>query len=225
MEEENLTKEEITEEKVEEKSEDKVEEKAPVKKGTAFVPSFSPAKQAYSAFQIAQSQRKRRTRAVSEYKKSLQEKQILKRWYGISERQFKKYVKDTLSKMGKVDNVADELIRVLERRLDNAIFRLGFAKSRAHSRQMVSHGFFLVNGKPVNIPSYQLKKDDVVTFKESKKAKTMLKDLTSALKKKEAPSWLSLNKDKLEGKAVGEPSLKEINPPAEIPLIFEFYSR
>src|SRR3990167_1033308 len=116
-------------------------------------------------------QKKRRGGSPSEYKKSLQEKQTLKRWYGLSERQFKKYVKETLLRMGKVEDVANELIRRIEKRLDNAVFRLGFALSRAHARQLVSHGIFLVNGKPVNIPSFELKKGDVITIKESKKSK------------------------------------------------------
>ena len=170
-------------------------------------------------------QKKRRGGTASEYKKSLQEKQTLKRWYGLSERQFKKYVKETLLRMGKVEDVANELIRRIEKRLDNAVFRLGFALSRAHARQLVSHGIFLVNGKPVNIPSFELKKGDVITIKESKKSKPVFKDLAVSLQKKEAPLWLSLNKDKFEGKTIGEPSLQEVSPPAEISLIFEFYSR
>jgi len=170
-------------------------------------------------------QKKRRGGTPSEYKKSLQEKQTLKKWYGLSERQFKKYVKETLSRMGKVEDVANELIRRIEKRLDNAIFRLGFAQSRSHARQLVSHGIFLINGKPVNIPSFELKKGDIITIKESKKSKLVFKDLAVSLKRKETPLWLNLNKERFEGKTIGEPSLQEVNPPAEISLIFEFYSR
>jgi small subunit ribosomal protein S4 len=170
-------------------------------------------------------QKKRKGGSPSEYKKSLEEKQTLKKWYGLSERQFKRYVKETLEKMDKVDDVSNELIRRLEKRLDNVIFRLGFAKSRVQARQLVSHGYFLINGKPVNIPSYQVKKDDVVAVKENKKAKGIFKGLADELKRKEIPAWLSLNKDKLESKAIGEPNLDEVKPPAEISLIFEFYSR
>ena len=114
-------------------------------------------------------QKKRRGGNPSEYKKSLEEKQTLKKWYGLSERQFKRYVNETLEKMGKVENVSNELIKRLELRLDNAIFRLGFAKSRNQARQMVSHSYFLINGKPVNIPSYSIKKGDVISIKEHKK--------------------------------------------------------
>jgi small subunit ribosomal protein S4 len=170
-------------------------------------------------------QKKRRGGSPSEYKKSLEEKQTLKKWYGLSERQFKKYVKQTLSKMGKVDDVSAELIRRLEKRLDNVIFRLGFAKSRAQARQLVSHGYFLINSKPVNIPSYEVKKDDIISIKENKKQKGVLKELSTSLKRQEVPAWLLLNKEKLEAKTAGEPNLDEVKPPAEISLIFEFYSR
>lgn len=170
-------------------------------------------------------QKKRKGGAPSEYKKSLTEKQNLKKWYGLSERQFKRYVQETLKKMGKVDDVSAELIRRLEKRLDNVVFRLGFAKSRAQARQLVSHSYFLVNGKAVNMPSYEVKKDDVIALKETKKGKGIFKELTNELKKKEIPAWLSLNKDKLESKTIGEPNLDEVKPPAEISLIFEFYSR
>ena len=170
-------------------------------------------------------QRKRRGGAPSEYKKSLEEKQTLKKWYGLSERQFKRYVKETLEKMGKVDDVSAELIQKLEKRLDNVIFRLGFAKSRVMARQLVSHGYFAINGKPVNIPSYQFKKNDIISVKENKKAKGVFKEMAVQLKKHETPAWLSLDKNKLEAKSIGEPNLDEVKPPAEISLIFEFYSR
>lgn len=170
-------------------------------------------------------ERKRRNKSASEYKKSLQEKQTLKRLYGLSERQFKRYVKETLEKMGRVENVSDELVKRLERRLDNVIFRLGFAKSRSHSRQLVNHGYFLINNKPVNIPSFQVKKGDFILVKEAKKKKIIFKDLKAALKKIETPAWLDIDKESFQSKIIGEPSLAQVNLPVEISLIFEFYSR
>lgn len=169
--------------------------------------------------------RKRRGGAMTDYKKSLVEKQTLKKWYGLSEKQFKAYVQEALAKMGKVENVSAELIKELEKRLDNVVFRLGFAASRAGARQMVSHGHFTINGKPVDIPSYNVKKGDVVSVKESKKKKNLFKEMSEILKKKESPVWLTMNRDKMEAKAIGEPDFDQVNPPAEIPLIFEFYSR
>jgi len=170
-------------------------------------------------------QKKRRGGAPSEYKKSLAEKQTLKKWYGLSEKQFKRYVNETLNKMGKVDDVSAELIRKLEKRLDNVIFRLGFAKSRVQARQLVSHGYFYINGKSVDVPSYQVKSSDLIALKANKKTKKVFKDLESELKRKEIPVWLQLDKNKLEAKIIGEPNLDEVKPPAEISLIFEFYSR
>ena len=179
--------------------------------------AFSPAP--------APEKRKKRQGAVSEYKKSLTEKQTLKRLYGLSERQFKRYVKESLEKMQRVENVSDELIKRLEKRLDNVVLRLGFAKSQGHARQLVSHAYFLVNGKPVNIPSFQVKKGDSITMKETKKKKLIFKDLSAIVKKSQVPSWLTIDKEKFEGKVVGDPSLADVNPPVEISLIFEFYSR
>ncbi|MBU1129943.1 30S ribosomal protein S4 [Patescibacteria group bacterium] len=170
-------------------------------------------------------QKKKRGRSFSEYKKSLDEKQALKKWYGVSERQFKRYVQECLAKMGRVEDVSAELIKRLEKRLDNTVFRLGFAKSRAHARQLVSHGYFLVNKKPMNIVSYEVKKNDMISLKENKKKKEVLRDAAIVLKKQESPVWLQFSKEKLEAKIVGEPSLDEVKPPAEISLIFEFYSR
>ncbi len=169
--------------------------------------------------------RKKREGAVSEYKKSLKEKQALKRLYGLSEKQFKRYVKESLEKMQRVENVSDELIKSLEKRLDNVVFRSGFAKTRAHSRQMVNHSYFLVNGKPVNIPSFKVGKGDVIAIKEQKKKKIIFKDLAEELKKTETHVWLVLDKVKLEVRVIGEPSLAEVNPPVEISSVFEFYSR
>ncbi|OGZ62411.1 MAG: 30S ribosomal protein S4 [Candidatus Staskawiczbacteria bacterium RIFCSPHIGHO2_02_FULL_34_10] len=170
-------------------------------------------------------ERRKRTKAASEYKKSLQEKQTLKRLYGLSERQFKRYVKEALEKMQRVENVSDELIKNLEKRLDNVVFRLGFSKSRSHARQLVNHSYFLVNGKPVNIPSYQVNKGDIIIIKETKKKKIIFKDLPELLKPLKTHVWLDLNKDKFEGKVIGNPSLAEVAPPVEISLVFEFYSR
>lgn len=169
--------------------------------------------------------KKKRQKAASEYKKSLTEKQTLKQLYGLSERQFKRYVLETLEMMGRVDNVSDQLIKRLERRLDNVVFRLGFAKTRPMARQMVNHAYFLVNGKPVNIPSYQVKKSDTVALKETKKKKLVFGELQADMKKMEPHVWLKLDKAKLQAEAIGEPSLAEVNPPVEISLIFEFYSR
>jgi small subunit ribosomal protein S4 len=168
---------------------------------------------------------KRRTRALSEYGKELKEKQKLKNWYNLKEKQFRKYVKETLGARGRVEDADTLLIRTLESRLDNVVFRLGFASSRVLSKQLISHRHILVNGKPVNISSYQVKKGDKISIKPLSAKKTIFRNLPTILKKYKTPSWLQLNTEKLEGKVIGQSSLEEAAPPVEISAIFEFYSR
>jgi len=168
---------------------------------------------------------KRRVRALSEYGKELREKQKLKNWYNLKERQFRKYVKEALEKRAKVEDASTLLIKSLESRLDNVIFRLGITPSRSHARQLISHGHFLVNGKIVNIPSYLVKKGDKIAIKESSGKKIIFQSLPVLLKKYKTPSWLELNVEKLEGKVTGKPSLEEAAPPVEISAVFEYYSR
>jgi small subunit ribosomal protein S4 len=168
---------------------------------------------------------KRRLSPPSEYARELREKQKLKKWYNLEERQFKKYVKEALAQRGKIEDATVYLIQKLEKRLDNVVFRLGFAPSRVQAKQLVSHGHFLVNGKPVNIPSFSLKVGDVVSLKPQKTKKVIFKDFKSKLKKEKVPSWLSLDVEKLEGKIIGEPKIEEIAPPVEVSAVFEFYSK
>ena len=167
---------------------------------------------------------KRRVSPLSEYGRELREKQRLKVWYNLRETQLRKYVKEVLERRGR-EETANSLIKKLESRLDNSIFRLGFAASRIQARQFVSHGQFFVNGKKVKSPSRQLKKGDKITISPQKKEKKIFQNLKSTIKKYQPPSWLNLDKGKLEGEVIGEPTLEEAAPPAEISSIFEFYSR
>lgn len=169
--------------------------------------------------------KQRRGFRKSEYAKELAEKQKLKKYYGLKEGQFSGYVKEIFNKRNAEQDAALALIGRLEKRLDNIIFRLGFARSRREARELVSHGHFLVNSKPVNIPSFSVKKGDIISIKETKKAKTFFKNLAITLKNYQAPGWLKLNKDKAEGEITGEPSLEDLDSPVDIPSIFEFYSR
>ncbi|GAI33991.1 unnamed protein product [marine sediment metagenome] len=165
---------------------------------------------------------KRRVKALSEYGKELREKQKLKNWYNLKERQFRKYVKEALEKR---EDAGTMLIKILESRLDNVVFRLGFASSRRLAQQLISHRHFLVNDKVINIPSYLVKKGDKIKIRPSSSKKTVFQNLSTVLKKYETPAWLELNIEKLEGKVVGRPSLEEVAPPVEISSIFEYYSR
>jgi small subunit ribosomal protein S4 len=168
--------------------------------------------------------KRKRTRSFSEYGKELREKQKLKNWYNLREKQFRNYVKEVLTKRGKEDAV-NLLIRKLETRFDNVIFRLGFASSRVQARQLVNHGHFLVNGKAINIPSYQIKKGDKISLHPSLLKKPFSQNLKNSLKEYQPPSWIFLDKEKLKGRVESLPSFEEAAPPAEIPVIFEYYSR
>lgn len=169
--------------------------------------------------------KKRRFTPLSEFGKELKEKQKLKNWYNLGERQFRKYVKDILKRRGKVEDAAALLIQKLETRLDNIIFRLGFASSHAQARQLVNHGHFMVNGKSVSSPSYQLKKGDKISINSLSQKGKIFENLSTTLKKHQLPSWLKLDIGKLEGEITGLPTLEETSPVAEISAIFEYYSR
>lgn len=169
--------------------------------------------------------RKRRHSALSEFGKELREKQNLKNWYNLGERQFENYVKEILSKKSRVSDTAVLLIQKLETRLDNAIFRLGFASSHDQARQLVSHGHFMVNNRAVTIPSYQLKPGDKISFYHASKGKKIFENLSTTLKKHKVADWLKIDIAKLEGQVVGLPTLEDANPIAEISSIFEYYSR
>lgn len=184
-------------------------------------PKCSMVKRSYAP---GESKSKRR-RNVSDYGLELREKQKLKNWYNVKEYKFKKYVSAVLAKKGKVKNLPEEFIKHLEKRLDNVIFRMNLSPSRRMARQMVSHGYFLVNGRPVNIPSFEVKQGDRITVKESKKKKGVFKDILGSIAKTQFPGWIKFDVKKLEAEIVGEPSLEEALPPADILTVFEFYSK
>lgn len=168
---------------------------------------------------------KRRTRSVSEYGQQLREKQRLKHFYNLGEQQFKNYVRTILARKGKAEDLSLRLIKTLESRLDSTVFRLGFAPSRIGARQLVSHNNFLVNGKPVDVPSYQVKKNDTITVAARKTKNKYFTNLMTTLKKHKAPTWLALDADKMEGKVVGDMTLEEVMPAGDIGVVFEFYAR
>jgi len=158
----------------------------------------------------------------SSYGIQLREKQKAKRLYNIMERQFRRYFEAASQKKG---NTAEFLIQTLERRLDNTVYRLGFAKTRRQARQMVSHGFISVNGECVDIASYSVRAGEIVGIKESKKTKGLLNGLQERLQKMEAPRWLSLDAGKLQGKVTSLPEGEDLKTVFDPTLIVEFYSR
>ncbi len=159
----------------------------------------------------------KRRRTVSEYGKQLLAKQKAKRIYGIREKQFSNYFKGAPS--------SERIVQRLEMRLDNVVFRLGFASTRSMAKQLVTHGHVLVDGKKLTIPSYQTKISQIIHLKEKSKVSPLFKDFPLTLKKHEPPSWLLFDIGRLEGKVASLPSLEETGVIEEISLIGEFYSR
>lgn len=162
----------------------------------------------------------KRRRSTSEYNAQLREKQKMRRIYGILERQFHQYFK----KASKSTGVTGEmLLRMLEMRIDNIVYRIGFAPSRSAARLLVLHNHFKINGKNVNVPSYQLKEGDVVTVREKSKN---LEVIHSALKAaKDVPEWLSVDKVQLSGTVVRLPARADIPVTVQEQLVVELYSK
>ena len=159
-------------------------------------------------------------RAASEFGQQLLEKQRIMFSYGLRESQMRRIFKEASRKK---EAITETLINLLERRLDNTVFRLGFAPSRITGRQYVSHGHILVNGRKVTIPSFRVKIGDVITVKPSSLTSLIFKDVSSNIKKYEAPNWLSVDKDKLEGRIKSLPH--DIEIPFDINLVVDYYSR
>jgi small subunit ribosomal protein S4 len=159
---------------------------------------------------------------VSEYGLQLREKQKARRMYGILENQFRNYFAKADRQQG---ITGDNLLRLLERRLDNVIYRIGFGASRAEARQLVRHGHFTVNGRKVNIPSFQVKVGDVITVREGSRDVPRIKELVEQAARKTPPAWLELDTDQFTGKVVALPSRDQIDAPLEEHLIVELYSR
>lgn len=159
---------------------------------------------------------------VSEYGMQLREKQKAKLTYGIMEKQFRLYYEKASKKIG---ITGDALMQMLEMRLDNIVFRLGFAITRAQARQLVSHGFFDVNGKKVNIPSYQVKVGDEVAVREIKKKSKYMQNITAALAKVKTVEWVNLDAGKMSGKLLSAPNREQIDSSINTQLIVEHYSR
>ena len=158
----------------------------------------------------------------SEYGLQLRAKQTARRFYGVQENQFHHYFEIAERKQG---ITGDNLLRILESRLDNVVYRVGFASSRAEARQLVGHGHYEVNGQRVDIASYLLKAGDVVSICEKSKASEKIKAVVEANSAKPVPEWIDLDRDNLSAKVVNLPERSQIDAPVEEQLIVEFYSK
>jgi small subunit ribosomal protein S4 len=161
-------------------------------------------------------------RKVSDYGMQLREKQKARRIYGVMERQFRRYFADASRRKGMTGTT---LLSMLESRLDNVVYRLGFADSRSQARQLVRHGHFDVNGRKNNIPSYLTSVGDVIQVRVNSQNKSYFKDRSQVMQSNRAPGWLSLNLMNLSGSVQSEPGREDIEIPLNEQLIVEYYSR
>jgi small subunit ribosomal protein S4 len=176
-------------------------------------------RRSYPPGQHGQTRRRRRT---SDYGEQLREKQKVKRIYGIAERQFRGYYFRATRMKGVT---GANLIQLLERRLDNAVYRMGFVSDHAEGRQLVRHGHFTVNGKKVNIPSYLVRPNDVIEVKEKSRKITRIIEALAAVERRGVPAWIDLDKDAFKGTVKALPSREDVTLPIREQLIVELYSK
>jgi small subunit ribosomal protein S4 len=161
-------------------------------------------------------------RKHTDYGLGLIEKQKLRYYYGLLERQFRGVYEKALKRRGVT---GEQMLQILETRLDNVVYHLGFANTRAAARQMVSHGHVTVNGRKVNVPSYSLKVNDAVSVKSSNVSRQLATKNLEIATSRSVPDWLSLNKEEFKGTVMRIPTRDEIQPIANEQAVVEFYSR
>lgn len=159
---------------------------------------------------------------TSDYGKQLREKQKVKRMYGVLERQFVRYYTEAVRRRG---NTGENLLKLLECRLDNVVYRMGFGSTRAEARQLVSHKAVTVNGKTVNIPSMQIKPNDVIAMRERAKKQARIQDALNLAEQTHFPGWVSVDKTKMEGIFKQVPDRADLTADINESLIIELYSR
>ncbi len=174
-------------------------------------------RRAYAPGQHGQSRRK-----LSEYGTQLREKQKVRRAYGILEGQFRHYFELANKKEGVT---GENLLTILESRLDNVVYKLGLAVSRPEARQLVSHAHFTVNGKKVNIPSYMVKPGDVIAVREKSRSSAKFEAILASTESRIVPKWLDMNRDTMEGRVIALAEREDIDLPIEEHLIVELYSK
>ena len=163
-----------------------------------------------------------RRRKVSDYGIQLREKQKVRKSYSVMERQFRNYFSKATKRKGMT---GENLLRMLEMRLDNVVFRMGFASSRAQARQLVTHGHFAVNGRPTNIPSFGTKVGDRIEVRESRRGREHFKTTADTIKAAQIPEWVSVDATKLLGTVLAEPAREQMPLECNEPLVVEYYSR
>jgi small subunit ribosomal protein S4 len=196
-------------------------EKLFLKGARCFTPKCSFERRSYAPGQHGRISQYRRQRE-SDYNRQLRAKQKARRVYGVLERQFRRYYEASLKRRGMTGL---SLLQTLESRLDNVVYRLGYADSRAQARQLVSHGHFTVNGRRTDIPSRQLAAGDNVGVREGSLKRTYFKELPDIAEDRSTPEWLSRDPKKLTGAVIRLPERSEIDANLQEQLIVEYYSR
>ncbi|MDY7076838.1 MAG: 30S ribosomal protein S4 [Chloroflexota bacterium] len=163
-----------------------------------------------------------RRRRTSDYSRQLREKQKVRRIYGVLERQFRRYFREAERRPGLT---GENLLILLESRLDNIVYRLGFADSRAQARQLVQHGHFVVNGRRTNIPSLIVRSQDRIAVREGSRKRTYFKERATLLDEGTVPNWLSLDSNTMVGRVLNIPAREDIDAGLNEQLIVEYYSR
>jgi small subunit ribosomal protein S4 len=163
-----------------------------------------------------------RRRKVSEFGLQLREKQKLRKSYSVLERQFRNYFEKAEQRKGMT---GENLLRMLEMRLDNVVYRMGLASSRAQARQLVTHGHFAVNGRPTNIPSYSMKVGDRIEVRDSRRGREYFKIAAETMKSAQIPEWVSADPTKLSGSVLAEPAREQMPLEFNEQLVVEYYSR
>jgi small subunit ribosomal protein S4 len=163
-----------------------------------------------------------RRRKVSEFGIQLREKQKVRKTYSVLEKQFRNYFEKAEQRKGMT---GENLLRMLEMRLDNVVYRMGLARSRAEARQLVTHGHFTVNGRPTNIPSYGTKTGDRVEVRESRRGREYFKTAAETVQSAQIPEWVSVDATKLSGSILSEPAREQMPMEFNEQLVVEFYSR
>lgn len=192
-------------------------EKLFLKGDRCYTHKCSVSRRAYAPGQHGQQRKK-----LSEYGIQLREKQKARRFYGVLEGQFRRYFDMAAKKKGVT---GENLLQILESRFDNVVYRLGLSSSRAEARQLIRHGHFTINGKKVNIPSLELKPDDVIAVKENSRSLPKFKELAEAAEGRTQPEWLEFDSENLVGKVIRLPNREEIDLPIQEHLIVELYSK
>ena len=164
----------------------------------------------------------RRQRRTSDYALQLREKQKLRRMYGVLERQFRNYYKEAARRKGAT---GENLLRLLECRLDNVVYRMGFGSTRAESRQLVNHGSIMVNGRCVDVPSYQVALSDVVSIREKARKQQRIQDSLTLTEQNGFPGWVVVDVSKMEGVLQAVPDREDLPPDVNEQLVVELYSK